>query len=167
MPKITRLTAITFAALSTQTTVSRDTDWPTYLVGNLIRSELERTFVNPPYVNTCPGWSQSGRTCVRPGESQRFFAFTDTVVTVGENPLKIRHARHNNYLSDMAVIARPADDYRNISADVDGNANSLAIDAPWLTLRSVEPTTNSPVRGEFTISAYTSGERKPVKIYQY
>lgn len=243
MPKITRLAAITLAALSTLTTVSRDTGWPTYPVGNLNRSELERSFANPADVQTscywywisgnvspegvvedvramkraginrafmgfqglapneaahgpvyiqtpewyecvrnamrtateegveigvfnCPGWSQSGGPWVRPEESQRFLAFADTVVKVGENPLKIRLARPDNYLSDMAVIARPADDYRSVSAQVDGNVGSLPVDAPGLTLRSVVLTTDGPVRGEFTISAYIGGEWKPVKTFR-
>lgn len=243
MPKITRLTAITLAALSTLTTVSRDTGWPTYPAGNLNRSELERTFANPADVQTscywywisgnvspegvvedvramkraginrafmgfqglepneashgpvyiqtpewykcvrnamrtateegveigvfnCPGWSQSGGPWVKPEESQRFLAFADTVVKVGENPLKIRLARPENYLSDMAVIARPADDYRSVSAQVDGHADSLAVDAPGLTLRSVVSTTERLVRGEFTISAYIGGEWKPVKTFR-
>ncbi len=243
MPKITRLTAITLAALSTLTTVSRDTGWPTYPAGNLNRSELERTFANPADVQTscywywisgnvspegvvedvramkraginrafmgfqglepneashgpvyiqtpewykcvrnamrtateegveigvfnCPGWSQSGGPWVKPEESQRFLAFADTVVKVGENPLKIRLARPENYLSDMAVIARPADDYRSVSAQVDGHADSLAVDAPGLTLRSVVLTTDGLVRGEFTISAYIGGEWKPVKTFR-
>lgn len=244
MPKITRLTAITLAALSTLTTVSRDTGWPTYPAGNLNRSELERTFANPADVQTscywywisgnvspegvvedvramkraginrafmgfqglepneashgpvyiqtpewykcvrnamrtateegveigvfnCPGWSQSGGPWVKPEESQRFLAFADTIVKMGENPLKIRLARPDNYLSDMAVIVRPADDYRSVSVYVAGKANRFVINAPdnGMTLRSAVLTTAGPVLGEFTVSAYVDDEWKPVKKF--
>ncbi len=118
-------------------------------------------------VFNCPGWSQSGGPWVKPEESQRFLAFADTVVTVGNKPLEIRLVRPDNYLSDMAVIARPADNYRSVSVSVDGKANRFVINAPdnGMTLRSAVLTTAGPVLGEFTVSAYVDGEWKPVKKF--
>ena len=107
-----------------------------------------------------PGWSQSGGPWVKPEDSQRYLAITDTVIEVGKSgPKKVILPKGNGYLGDFAVLAYPATEGRELRMDFKSDANSIEIEAPeGFTLRSATVKSPTEVIGDVAIEALINGK---------
>lgn len=139
-------------------------------------------------VFNCPGWSQSGGPWIKPGQSQRYLAMTETVVE-GGGKRTVTLPRPANWLEDVKVLATRKLPLATIKAGVDSivseNVTDLAAmfdgDAATsggftadkasvtivpakkdFTLRSVTMKTDTPVRGLISVEALQNGQWKPV-----
>lgn len=143
-------------------------------------------------VFNCPGWSQSGGPWVKPEQSQRYLALSETAVKSNGGSQTITLAHPENLLSDVKVLARRRLPLATISAATDSISSENVVDVAKMfdgdmatdggfttdkatitivpskkdfTLRSVVLRTTTPVRAFLTVRALRNGKWEDVQTF--